>query len=134
MNYCPYFLILFFNYELLPYTIWFEYKYLILLYSFQLIIVFTNFFFSREGLLAQNSFIPSVASSNQGSSSGKPKSRRVTRYVMLIRHGQYNLDGEHDPDRKLTALGREQARLTGYYGCTVSPFSSWCFLIALNYN
>ena len=71
-------------------------------------------FFSREDLLAQNSFTPPVASPNQGSSLGKPKSRRVTRYVILIRHGQYNLDGEHDPDRKLTALGREQARLTGY--------------------
>ena len=75
-------------------------------------------------MLAQNSLLPSVASSNQGGSSSdkpKPKSRRVTRYVILIRHGQYNLEGERDPDRTLTALGREQARLTGYFGRTKSP-------------
>lgn len=37
----------------------------------------------------------------------------ATRHLILIRHGQYNLKGETDSERTLTALGREQARLTG---------------------
>lgn len=37
----------------------------------------------------------------------------ATRHLILIRHGQYNLKGETDEERKLTPLGREQARLTG---------------------
>lgn len=35
------------------------------------------------------------------------------RHIFLIRHGQYNLNGLSDKDRKLTELGREQAKLTG---------------------
>ena len=38
---------------------------------------------------------------------------RVTRRLILIRHGQYNQKGEEDEERYLTELGREQARLTG---------------------
>lgn len=30
---------------------------------------------------------------------------RATRHIFLIRHGQYNLSGETDGDRKLTELG-----------------------------
>lgn len=33
--------------------------------------------------------------------------------MLLIRHGQYNLDGETDKERILTELGREQAKATG---------------------
>ena len=51
----------------------------------------------------QNSF-------NEKISKHKPK---ATRHLILIRHGQYHLDGLTDPDRKLTPLGREQAKLTG---------------------
>lgn len=40
----------------------------------------------------------------------KPK---ATRHLILIRHGQYNLDGETDKQRILTELGREQAKATG---------------------
>ena len=37
----------------------------------------------------------------------------ATRHLVLIRHGQYNLDGKTDDERYLTPLGREQARSTG---------------------
>ncbi|XP_036385238.1 serine/threonine-protein phosphatase PGAM5, mitochondrial-like isoform X1 [Megalops cyprinoides] len=40
----------------------------------------------------------------------KPK---ATRNIILIRHSQYNLNGSSDKERILTALGREQAELTG---------------------
>jgi len=38
---------------------------------------------------------------------------KSTRTIILIRHGQYNLDGQVDDDRYLTELGKEQAALTG---------------------
>ncbi|KAK3514912.1 hypothetical protein QTP70_035078, partial [Hemibagrus guttatus] len=37
----------------------------------------------------------------------------ATRHIFLIRHSQYNLSGVSDKERMLTALGREQAELTG---------------------
>uniref|UniRef100_A0A1E1XGS7 Serine/threonine-protein phosphatase PGAM5, mitochondrial n=1 Tax=Amblyomma aureolatum TaxID=187763 RepID=A0A1E1XGS7_9ACAR len=37
----------------------------------------------------------------------------ATRYLYIIRHGQYNLRGETDKDCSLTELGRKQADLTG---------------------
>lgn len=37
----------------------------------------------------------------------------ATRHYILIRHGQYNLNGSNDSEKKLTSLGREQAKLTG---------------------
>ncbi|KAG9335089.1 hypothetical protein JZ751_005765, partial [Albula glossodonta] len=40
----------------------------------------------------------------------KPK---ATRNIFLIRHSQYNLNGNGDKERVLTPLGREQAELTG---------------------
>ncbi|KAL4636063.1 serine/threonine-protein phosphatase PGAM5, mitochondrial isoform X1 [Arapaima gigas] len=43
--------------------------------------------------------------------SSKPK---ATRHIFLIRHSQYNLNGNGDKERTLTPLGRrEQAELTG---------------------
>lgn len=36
-----------------------------------------------------------------------------SRHLILVRHGQYNLDGQTDQERSLTELGYEQARLTG---------------------
>lgn len=38
---------------------------------------------------------------------------KATRHIILIRHGQYNLNGETDKERMLTSLGRQQAKLTG---------------------
>ncbi|XP_060077034.1 serine/threonine-protein phosphatase PGAM5, mitochondrial-like [Ylistrum balloti] len=37
----------------------------------------------------------------------------ATRHLLLIRHGQYNTDGEDDSQRYLTELGRKQAEYTG---------------------
>jgi hypothetical protein len=34
--------------------------------------------------------------------------------IVLIRHGQYNTDGQGDENRNLTELGRDQAEKTGY--------------------
>ncbi|XP_029426753.1 serine/threonine-protein phosphatase PGAM5, mitochondrial isoform X2 [Rhinatrema bivittatum] len=38
---------------------------------------------------------------------------KATRHIFLIRHSQYNLEGRKDEDRMLTALGRQQAEMTG---------------------
>lgn len=38
---------------------------------------------------------------------------KATRHLILIRHGQYNLDGATDKERTLTELGRAQAIKTG---------------------
>lgn len=38
---------------------------------------------------------------------------RATRHLILVRHGQYNLNGETDQLRSLTSLGREQANYAG---------------------
>ncbi|KAM8961568.1 serine/threonine-protein phosphatase PGAM5, mitochondrial-like isoform 1-T1 [Pelodytes ibericus] len=38
---------------------------------------------------------------------------KATRHIFLIRHSQYNLNGRSDSERVLTALGCEQAELTG---------------------
>ena len=38
---------------------------------------------------------------------------KAIRHIILIRHGQYNLNGVTDKDRILTELGRAQAKLTG---------------------
>ncbi|XP_071065833.1 serine/threonine-protein phosphatase PGAM5, mitochondrial isoform X2 [Dasypus novemcinctus] len=38
---------------------------------------------------------------------------KATRHIFLIRHSQYHVDGCLEKDRTLTALGREQAELTG---------------------
>ncbi|KAL7836159.1 hypothetical protein AOLI_G00274430 [Acnodon oligacanthus] len=38
---------------------------------------------------------------------------RATRHIFLIRHSQYNLNGNGDRERILTPLGREQAELVG---------------------
>ena len=37
----------------------------------------------------------------------------VTRKLVLVRHGQYNTEGEEDKERYLTDLGKEQAKITG---------------------
>lgn len=40
----------------------------------------------------------------------KPKAKRT---IILVRHGQYNMNATQDSDRYLTELGREQADITG---------------------
>jgi len=41
------------------------------------------------------------------------KNRRLVHTLILVRHGQYVLDGKGDHGKVLTPLGREQAALTG---------------------
>ncbi|CAB0018013.1 unnamed protein product [Nesidiocoris tenuis] len=41
------------------------------------------------------------------------KCSKACRHIILIRHGQYNLDGASDSERTLTQLGREQAAAVG---------------------
>lgn len=41
------------------------------------------------------------------------KKAKAIRHLILIRHGQYNMKGENDKERRLTDLGRKQAELTG---------------------
>lgn len=38
---------------------------------------------------------------------------KVTRHLILVRHGQYNMDGRTDADRYLTEIGRKQAACSG---------------------
>lgn len=38
---------------------------------------------------------------------------KAVRHIILVRHGQYNLKGSTDVEKTLTAIGREQAKLTG---------------------
>ncbi|KAJ8285998.1 hypothetical protein GJAV_G00033340 [Gymnothorax javanicus] len=47
---------------------------------------------------------------NPESENSKPK---ATRNIFLIRHSQYNLNGNGDKEKILTPLGREQAEFTG---------------------
>ncbi|XP_033219450.1 serine/threonine-protein phosphatase PGAM5, mitochondrial-like isoform X2 [Belonocnema kinseyi] len=41
------------------------------------------------------------------------KKSKAFRHLILIRHGQYNLEGNTDAERVLTKLGRKQAECTG---------------------
>lgn len=38
---------------------------------------------------------------------------KAIRHIIMVRHGQYNLNGTTDPERILTELGRQQAKFTG---------------------
>jgi len=38
---------------------------------------------------------------------------KANRIIVMVRHGQYNLDGTQDTERYLTELGRKQAEVTG---------------------
>lgn len=40
---------------------------------------------------------------------------KATRHVILIRHGQYNLDGNTDQDRVLTKLGEVNENVFNIY-------------------
>jgi serine/threonine-protein phosphatase PGAM5 len=50
---------------------------------------------------------------NKPKTSPKHKKPKVTRHVLLIRHGQYDETYKEDEKRVLTPLGEEQAHLTG---------------------
>ena len=46
-----------------------------------------------------------------GRRGGKDKRSKHSRYIVLIRHGQYHGDGKDDSERTLTHLGHEQAEM-----------------------
>lgn len=47
---------------------------------------------------------------NEKLEAAKPK---AVRHLILVRHGQYNMAGQSDPQRYLTDIGRQQAEFTG---------------------
>lgn len=51
---------------------------------------------------------------DSGSPDAENSKPKATRHIFLIRHSQYNLKGDGDKERILTALGREQAEYTGH--------------------
>ncbi|XP_017774431.1 PREDICTED: serine/threonine-protein phosphatase Pgam5, mitochondrial-like isoform X2 [Nicrophorus vespilloides] len=55
----------------------------------------------------------SAHSENEINKQLEMKKPKATRHIILIRHGQYNTDGETDKERVLTDLGRMQALSTG---------------------
>jgi serine/threonine-protein phosphatase PGAM5 len=59
---------------------------------------------------AQNSAEPNGSDSKTLSTRTRPT---ATRHLILIRHGQYNLEGKTDEERILTTLGCDQAEATG---------------------
>ncbi|KAK1806937.1 hypothetical protein P4O66_005420 [Electrophorus voltai] len=52
-------------------------------------------------------------SKEENSSEAENSKPTATRHIFLIRHSQYNLNGNRDQEKTLTPLGREQAELTG---------------------
>jgi len=58
----------------------------------------------------QNSVEPNDSDSKTLSTRTRPT---ATRHLILIRHGQYNLEGKTDDERRLTTLGCDQAEATG---------------------
>jgi serine/threonine-protein phosphatase PGAM5 len=60
--------------------------------------------------LAENATPAQENSHNEKMEKHRSKS---TRHIILIRHGQYNLNGSTDKERILTELGRQQAKISG---------------------
>ena len=68
--------------------------------------------YQDEGKYLKNtsSHESSDTESQQVSFRSRPK---ASRHIILVRHGQYDLDGQTDEERRLTELGSEQAQSTG---------------------
>jgi len=49
----------------------------------------------------------------EGANPEKPLKPTATRHVLLVRHGQYNMEAKDDLDRHLTEVGKQQAQITG---------------------
>jgi len=60
--------------------------------------------------LKQNATPEEIEEYKQAKDKMKPK---ATRIIVMVRHGQYNLQGRDDSQRYLTELGRKQAASTG---------------------
>lgn len=70
----------------------------------------------REGEFMENPKKRSVIADLdllKGTKDEKANKTKSVRNIIMIRHGQYNLDGKTDKERVLTALGRTQANSTG---------------------
>lgn len=52
---------------------------------------------------------------DENNNNEKPEKTKIiaTRHLILIRHGQYNTNGDSDENHSLTQLGRDQANLVG---------------------
>ncbi|XP_008548399.1 serine/threonine-protein phosphatase PGAM5, mitochondrial [Microplitis demolitor] len=57
--------------------------------------------------------LESITDDNEYNAEIEAHTPRTTRHLLLIRHGQYNLNGSTDAERTLTELGRNQAASTG---------------------
>ena len=71
---------------------------------------------SCEKFLTKHSvFATTVVNSNWNDNWDKRAHAKptATRHIILIRHGQYNLNGKTDAEKYLTTLGKEQSKLTG---------------------
>lgn len=56
---------------------------------------------------------PTPAQENSHNEKMEKNRSKATRHIILIRHGQYNLNGATDKERILTELGRQQAKISG---------------------
>ena len=66
--------------------------------------------FNWDGKMSKNT-TPSHLSNSKNFRESRENG--VTRHILLIRHGQYNMEGSNDAEKGLTQLGRRQADLTG---------------------
>lgn len=71
--------------------------------------------FSREPQSLVKPLKPSASPTDENKFNEKIDNVKpsAVRHLILIRHGQYNLDGASDSDRFLTKVGRKQATFTG---------------------
>lgn len=64
-------------------------------------------------LKTSNSSGPSPDAENQHNEKLVAAKSKAVRHLILVRHGQYNMDGATDAQRYLTEVGRQQAEYTG---------------------
>lgn len=69
--------------------------------------------FNWDMRVSESGISSSQSSLTNGEDEVDKKKPTASRHIILIRHGQYNLDGKTDDQRYLTELGKEQAKLTG---------------------
>lgn len=68
---------------------------------------------SPESLIKKTSQIKNEIDENNYNEKLEMAKSKSVRHLIMIRHGQYNIDKNTDKDRTLTTLGRLQADLTG---------------------
>lgn len=72
-------------------------------------------FYSRDpkSLVKPVSDVADPVAQNRYNEALDRKKSKVTRHLILVRHGQYNMDGRTDAERYLTEKGRKQAAISG---------------------